>query len=88
MRRKDDMMETGTETAPMRELDARSRDGICVRLLWEPATDELFVAVEDERTGDRFQVRVGADDAVDAFAHPYGYERRGGRWGCVAWEWD
>jgi hypothetical protein len=60
-------MDTTTlRPSDMRELDARTRDGIRVRLLWQPSTEALFVEVADEETGDRFQVRVGADDALDA----------------------
>ena len=57
----------------MRELDARSRDGICVRLLWQPSTEALFVEVADQETGDRFQVRVDPDDAGNALDEADGY---------------
>lgn len=76
------------ETTQMRELDCRSRDGICVRLLWEPGTDGVYVAVDDERTGDRFQMGVQPDEALEAFRHPYAYDRRRGRWECVGFTWD
>ena len=71
-------MDTSIRPSDMRELDARSRDGIRVRLLWQPSTDGLFVEVADEDTGDCFQIRVGADDALDALdeLEPIG---RGGR---------
>jgi len=51
-------------------------DGIAVTLLWEPGSDSVLVAVADERTSDRFQIRVNAADALDAFHHPYAYDRR------------
>ncbi len=60
----------------MRELDHRNDDGIDVTLLWEPGTDRVFVAVEDERGSDRFRIAVDAADALDALHHPYAYDTR------------
>ena len=62
----------GTVT-PTRELAARESDGIHVALLWHPGDDTLTLAVEDERAGDRFQVAVAPDRALDAFYHPFAY---------------
>jgi len=59
-----------------RELDSRSGDGIEVRLLWEPRSDRVFVAVDDVRSSDHFRIRVDAAAALDAFRHPYAYDRR------------
>jgi hypothetical protein len=56
-----------------RELAARESDGIHVLLLWHPDANALTVAVEDERAGDRFQLAVAPDRALDAFYHPYAY---------------
>jgi hypothetical protein len=66
-------METIFETSEARELDHRSGDGIEVFLLWEPGTNGVFVAVADERTQDRFEVRVDPAAALDAFHHPFAY---------------
>jgi hypothetical protein len=33
----------------------------------------VTVAVEDERLGDRFQIAVPPDRALDAFYHPFAY---------------
>jgi hypothetical protein len=60
-------------TAEPRELAARESDGIHVLLLWHPADDALTVSVEDDRVGDRFQVAVAPECALDAFYHPYAY---------------
>jgi hypothetical protein len=65
--------ETGT-----RELDRRSNNGIDVTLLWDPQTNRVFVAVEDER-GDAFGIDVDAAEALDAFHHPYAYIDRNDR---------
>jgi hypothetical protein len=56
-----------------RELAARAADGISVLLLWNPGEDALTVSVEDARFGDRFQLLVAPDRALDAFYHPFAY---------------
>ena len=66
-----------TSEAPVRELDHRQSDGVEVRLLWNPSTDRVLVAVEDERTGEYFELDVPGADALQAFHHPYAYSRRG-----------
>jgi hypothetical protein len=57
----------------MRELAAREHDGVCVRLLWHPRKNAVTVSVEDSRAGERFQLAVAADSALDAFYHPFAY---------------
>jgi hypothetical protein len=56
-----------------RELAARESDGIHVLLLWRPDDDALTVSVDDARVGDRFQLSVAPDRALDAFYHPFAY---------------
>jgi hypothetical protein len=56
-----------------RELAARESDGIHVLLLWHPPENALTVSVEDARFGDRFQLAVAPDRALDAFYHPFAY---------------
>ena len=56
-----------------RELAARESDWIHVVLLWHPGDNELTVSVEDVRVGDRFQLAVAPDRALDAFHHPFAY---------------
>jgi len=60
-------------TADTRELAARESNGLHVLLLWHPREDELTVSVEDTRAGDRFQLAVARDRALDAFYHPFAY---------------
>lgn len=60
-------------TTHPRELAVRENDGIHVVLLWQPSNDELTVSVEDVRVGDRFQLAVAPDCALDAFNHPFAY---------------
>ncbi len=62
-----------TSTPVVRELDHRSNDGIDVRLLWDPRTNQVIVAVEDQRHGEAFELTVPGADALDAFHHPYAY---------------
>jgi hypothetical protein len=56
-----------------RELDARTTDGIDVRLLWQELTNRICVHVRDARSGDEFVVAVDGSDALDAFNHPFAY---------------
>jgi hypothetical protein len=56
-----------------RELAARESDGIHVLLLWHQDENALTVSVEDARVGDRFQLAVAPDRALDAFYHPFAY---------------
>ena len=59
-----------------RELDARASDGVEVRLLWHSSCDRLAVEVTDSRRDERFLLAVRADDALDAFNHPFAYAAR------------
>ncbi len=60
----------------MTELARRSSNGIDVALLWSRLTNRLFVAVADDRTGDRFTLDAPADRALDVFNHPFAYATR------------
>ena len=60
-------------TPRTRELAARDSDGIHVLLLWDPLENGLTVAVEGARDGDRFQLAVAPERALDAFYHPFAY---------------
>jgi hypothetical protein len=60
-------------TPNTRELAARESDGISVLLLWHPREDAITVSVEDDRSGDRFQLAVAPDRSLDAFYHPFSY---------------
>jgi hypothetical protein len=55
------------------ELANRRSAGVEVRLFWRRADDACTVAVEDERTGETFQLRVTRERALDAFYHPFAY---------------
>lgn len=63
--------------AAIRELDRRFNDGIDVRLLWNERTNSVSVAVQDQETGESFEVDVDPEDALTAFHHPYAYSSRG-----------
>ena len=60
-------------TSPTRELAVRDSDGVRVVLFWHPRDNVLSVSVEDARAGDRFQLLVAPDRALDAFYHPFAY---------------
>ena len=58
----------------VRELAHRRTDGIDVRLVWNPATDRLSIAVVDaERSDCSFEFEVDGSHALAAFHHPYAY---------------
>ena len=57
----------------LRELDHRSGDGIDVRLLWDPRTNHVSIAVIDEHTGAILTFVVDGAAARTAFHHPYAY---------------
>jgi hypothetical protein len=67
------MTPTLTPTDMARELDYRETDGLEVALVWYPAEDAIAVKVLDTRTGERFEIPVDADNARDAFNHPFAY---------------
>ncbi len=69
-------MEAGTDE--VRELDRRAGDGLDVRLLWEPHTNRVSIAVTDLRAGSSFEFEVDRADALAAFRHPYAYARHDG----------
>ena len=62
-----------TETTGPRELAHRSAAGLDVSLLWFERTGRLAVRVLDSTTGDRFEMWVERDDALNAFHHPFAY---------------
>jgi hypothetical protein len=68
-----------TKAISLRELDQRNSDGIDVRLLWDPRTNHVTVAVRDERSHESFELAVDAADALAAFHHPYAYLEDHGR---------
>jgi hypothetical protein len=55
------------------ELAHREGDGLEVTLVWYAETDRVAVRVNDTSTGDRFELRVARDGALDAFNHPFAY---------------
>jgi hypothetical protein len=57
------------------ELDYRENDGIEVSLLWSRVDNSLTVRVVDMKTDERFRLAVRADEAMDAFRHPFAYAR-------------
>jgi hypothetical protein len=56
-----------------RELAARHNHGVHVLLLWHPREKALTVSVEDDRAGDRFELSIAPERALDAFYHPFAY---------------
>jgi hypothetical protein len=55
------------------ELDARSGDGLEIKLLWSRAADRVKVAVRDLRLGQEFDVNADGRNALEVFKHPFAY---------------
>ena len=55
------------------ELDYRRGADIEVSLLWRRHADQLIVTVRDNRTGEVLEIPAAADQALQAFRHPYAY---------------
>ena len=65
---------TPTRNTARRELDHRHSDGIDLTLSWRPSRNDLVLTVRDGTGG--FELEVRADEALDAFDHPYAYAAR------------
>jgi hypothetical protein len=72
----EDEMNASTTNSEPRELAYRANDGLEVALLWVESTNRLVVSVADERTGDRFALRAGRENALDVFYHPFAHAAR------------
>jgi len=55
------------------ELAYRREGGIEVGLFWNSKTGKVTVSVGDLATGDRFELAIAPDRALDGFHHPYAY---------------
>lgn len=55
----------------IRELNSRQDNSIIVNLLWDDETDEVFVEIDTEEGQEMFP--VPADEAMQAFQHPFVY---------------
>ena len=56
-----------------RELAQRTSKGVEVTLSWKPESDELLVAVCDQKHGTYFEIRPERYLALDVYYHPYAY---------------
>ncbi len=65
------------------ELDRRADAGLDVALLWSRGTGSLIVAVKDTSTGERFELKVAGEDALEVFNHPFAHAARRGTGWCV-----
>jgi hypothetical protein len=62
-----------TSETTIRELDARTGDGIHVRLLWNSQTNRVSVEVADMHSGELLECKVDSADALAALHDPYAY---------------
>lgn len=66
-------MTTETLTS-LRELHSRTVDGLLVRLLWCEDDNRVFVAVNDNKTGEAFSIEVPEGERpLHVFDHPFAY---------------
>jgi hypothetical protein len=56
-----------------RELAYRNQNGLEVRLLWDPRSNEVSVEVIDQLDDGGFRLPIAGHLALDAFHHPYAY---------------
>jgi hypothetical protein len=57
-----------------RELNHRTIDGLDIRMLWDPGSNLVTIAVDDSRTGQSFEIEVGPGERpMDVFTHPFAY---------------
>jgi hypothetical protein len=56
---------------PLASESVRDSDGIHALLLRHVDVNAVPASVEDARVGDRFQIAVAPDRALDAFYHPF-----------------
>ena len=56
-----------------KELMHRRNGGIEVALRWHPESDSVSIEVSDDQTGERHEVEVPRERALEAFEHPYAY---------------
>ena len=56
-----------------RELARRRGGGYDIVLRWDPESDSVSIAVDDDRTGESIEFDVPRKQALDAFTHPFAY---------------
>jgi hypothetical protein len=57
------------------ELAHRASNGIEVSLVWNRGTNRVTVRVFDARAEDGFELAVDRRSALDAYRHPFAYDR-------------
>jgi hypothetical protein len=67
------MIMRATLQTTARELDRRTKHGFDIRLLWDPHTDRIVVAVNDQQHGESFTFEADPAEALQAFHHPFAY---------------
>ena len=68
----------GNATNPYQELAYRANDGVEVVPFWHQNTDDLTVAVSDERSGAYFELAAAPHQSLDVFDPPYAHAAFGG----------
>ena len=66
-------MDRVIDSVDTRELAARAGDGLVVRLLWHPGSNDVLVEIADGRRDLQLVFAVPPERAADAFDHPFAY---------------
>jgi hypothetical protein len=64
------MKDDNAGQSPLREIAHRARGGMEIALLWNDVAHELTLGVFDARSGTRFEVAPGSDEALEMFNDP------------------
>jgi hypothetical protein len=76
-----------SSTGFFEELDRRASAGLEVSLLWSRSASKLVVSVADTLTGERLELPVAREEALEAFHHPFAYAAGHGlSWGATGWQ--
>jgi hypothetical protein len=65
------------------ELDARETGDFDISLLWDRATNRVQVLLVDRTTGEVSAIDAAAEDALDAFWHPFLYLAEDHAWAAA-----
>jgi len=66
-------MSSATVTITRRELAQRVNDGLEITLYWSPQENATSVDIYHHATGETITFPVPADQALDAFQHPFAH---------------
>src|SRR4051794_21329299 len=67
-------LDMNTNSTSFRELAHRRNDGIDITMVWDSASDQVSVTVNDTKSGEAFEILVAPGERpLDVFHHPFAY---------------